>query len=716
MVVRLTMLCGPAATASCIMRTIAPSCRRSRTGVGPACVHTYTHTHPRTFTDCVHRWESRIRANEQNREKMNRLLKTVGVIMGVAAMGCASLVPALADDSSSSASGASDASQTSDASTTDASTSDASTTDASTSAQYNGTVVYHIANTSYRPTSMTTSNCGTAGFDTASASYSVTYTADAPLCNPDVYNTGTGSLFSKAYFIGWSTDANYATDDSTDGGLFFASTSWNADNSPTVVNDSVSTAFPDGLNGGTTDLYAVYIAASELSDLAAGNEIYINRGLTAQQTLSGSILDSSGFDTEESADMTNRSTKNIVGDADSGETHTLDLTASFRYQKLIAAFTYLNPNNKLNHTGGQSTVDLHFKLDSRITAKDVLQDVKLVSAAYEPYSLIIGSGDSTTETVLDASSITENDADLSYTFDLPLNGATEFTLRCHLRSTRLNLTSAQVLAPMTLSSDVTDDFTIAPDVASTLATSGDKLVVDGNISGEVRFWSDSWGMALPYDIPEIDAQKPLNISFANSEKAAYSFVTSGDGAPALPDDVAKLLPTSVTARRYSALSSALADTSTTDDVSTSRFPLKSELTAIDPEQLKVETADGTWTFEGWDAASKTADSATDGPVTFVGTWSFTPNAANASDEPSTPDAVPSDGASGTPAPAGTSDAAAPADDSAASSADAGASSAMSPLAKTGVAVGALAVVAAILAGVALTMRRASAASAARRRH
>ena len=46
------------------------------------------------------------------------------------------------------------------------------------------------------------------------------------------------------------------------------------------------------------------------------------------------------------------------------------------------------------------------------------------------------------------------------------------------------------------------------------------------------------------------------------------------------------------------------------------------VTALAPGQTTVTTANGTWTFDGWDANSKTISGA---DVTFVGTWMFTGN-------------------------------------------------------------------------------------------
>ncbi|KXT79842.1 hypothetical protein STRDD11_02153 [Streptococcus sp. DD11] len=78
-------------------------------------------------------------------------------------------------------------------------------------------------------------------------------------------------------------------------------------------------------------------------------------------------------------------------------------------------------------------------------------------------------------------------------------------------------------------------------------------------------------------------------------KAAYSFV-SADPNHALPAEVSSLLPED--SKEY------------TDGTA---------VTAIDPSKKTVQTAAGTWTFKGYDAASKTVAGA---DVVFTGTWTF----------------------------------------------------------------------------------------------
>ena len=55
-----------------------------------------------------------------------------------------------------------------------------------------------------------------------------------------------------------------------------------------------------------------------------------------------------------------------------------------------------------------------------------------------------------------------------------------------------------------------------------------------------------------------------------------------------------------------------------------------KVTPTAPEKTTVETADGTWTFEGYDAAEKTIDGA---DAKFIGTWKFTPKT------PATPQSI-----------------------------------------------------------------------------
>lgn len=86
----------------------------------------------------------------------------------------------------------------------------------------------------------------------------------------------------------------------------------------------------------------------------------------------------------------------------------------------------------------------------------------------------------------------------------------------------------------------------------------------------------------------------------------FSCVTSGQQ---LPDEVLALLPADGT-----------------------RYPRGSEISALAPSQTSVETADGTWTFVGYDrtAAEASMDNADDeGNVHFSGAWKFTRKATPA---------------------------------------------------------------------------------------
>lgn len=87
--------------------------------------------------------------------------------------------------------------------------------------------------------------------------------------------------------------------------------------------------------------------------------------------------------------------------------------------------------------------------------------------------------------------------------------------------------------------------------------------------------------------------------------ANYTF-TSGTDGKVLPDEVLALLP----------LSAQAADGAT--------------VTAVKPTSTTVQVADGTWTFTGYDADSKTINGA---DVNFLGTWTFT---AAGSTDTSTP--------------------------------------------------------------------------------
>lgn len=90
--------------------------------------------------------------------------------------------------------------------------------------------------------------------------------------------------------------------------------------------------------------------------------------------------------------------------------------------------------------------------------------------------------------------------------------------------------------------------------------------------------------------------------------ARYEFQSATPGQQ-LPDEVLALLPADGT-----------------------RYPRGSEIGALTPSQTSVETADGTWTFVGYDrtAAEASMDNADDeGNVHFSGAWKFTRKATPA---------------------------------------------------------------------------------------
>ena len=90
--------------------------------------------------------------------------------------------------------------------------------------------------------------------------------------------------------------------------------------------------------------------------------------------------------------------------------------------------------------------------------------------------------------------------------------------------------------------------------------------------------------------------------------ARYEFQSATPGQQ-LPDEVLALLPADGT-----------------------RYPRGSEISALTPSQTSVETADGTWTFVGYDraAAEASMDNAdNEGNVHFSGAWKFTRKATPA---------------------------------------------------------------------------------------
>ena len=107
------------------------------------------------------------------------------------------------------------------------------------------------------------------------------------------------------------------------------------------------------------------------------------------------------------------------------------------------------------------------------------------------------------------------------------------------------------------------------------------------------------------DISDVTSNAVYKAHFTKLRKrfgVKYAFSSATPGQQ-LPDEVLALLPK--------------------DENS---YPRGSEITAGAPSQTVVETADGTWTFEGYDrdsAAAAMDDADDEGNVSFSGTWKFT---------------------------------------------------------------------------------------------
>ncbi|WP_373154060.1 immunoglobulin-like domain-containing protein [Clostridium sp. AUH-JLR23] len=89
-------------------------------------------------------------------------------------------------------------------------------------------------------------------------------------------------------------------------------------------------------------------------------------------------------------------------------------------------------------------------------------------------------------------------------------------------------------------------------------------------------------------------------------RVLYSF-ESGTSEKSLPDEIIDLLPTD-----------------------SKKYYEGNTITAEDPSQLEFEVTDGVWTFEGYDADSKIANTDNvneDGYIQFTGTWVFKKNAS-----------------------------------------------------------------------------------------
>ncbi|HAC4846984.1 TPA_asm: LPXTG cell wall anchor domain-containing protein [Listeria monocytogenes] len=98
-------------------------------------------------------------------------------------------------------------------------------------------------------------------------------------------------------------------------------------------------------------------------------------------------------------------------------------------------------------------------------------------------------------------------------------------------------------------------------------------------------------------------------SEALTYNAGYTFV-SGTTGKALPKAITGLLPSD-----------------------TANYENDAVVTAISPAQTTVTTSGGTWTFQGWDADSKTVSG---DDVIFTGTWTFEANEPDTPDNPNTP--------------------------------------------------------------------------------
>lgn len=111
------------------------------------------------------------------------------------------------------------------------------------------------------------------------------------------------------------------------------------------------------------------------------------------------------------------------------------------------------------------------------------------------------------------------------------------------------------------------------------------------------------------DISDVTSNAVYKAHFTKLRKrfgVKYAFSSATPGQQ-LPDEVLVLLPK--------------------DENS---YPRGSEITAGAPSQTVVETADGTWTFEGYDRDSVVAamdDADDEGNVSFSGTWKFTKKSA-----------------------------------------------------------------------------------------
>lgn len=142
---------------------------------------------------------------------------------------------------------------------------------------------------------------------------------------------------------------------------------------------------------------------------------------------------------------------------------------------------------------------------------------------------------------------------------------------------------------------VPENATAISEVTKTDNTYQQKFQATEDIDADsIRIKGSVLDNAMNYNAAEKELILPLDKLYSVS----YEFI-SGSKDKEFPNEIIQLLPH--------------------DE---QRYESGTAITAMKPNHTSVKVKDGVWEFKGYDANSKTIDS----DITFVGTWTFTPNA------------------------------------------------------------------------------------------
>jgi len=349
------------------------------------------------------------------------------------------------------------------------------------------------------------------------ASKSVTYkSADEPIA--DRTNQGapgeSGSVLTKAYFIGWSPDKDYETN--SDAKLYYSS-------------EKVAALIQDGV----TKLYPIYFSRTAILGLNSpdsGNAAYIDRELTDDQVVP---------DAELHREDTVKEDHRITVKYDETKTdYSVVLTSSFDLNKMVSHWLYTgNGSTIMTNTQGDkgssakdakyTHVDLNVTLSDELLLADAL---KLTFNGYyfQPYMVFdaetgqkfeieeVQGADKTDISELVSSTSPET------TFTVKNVGQTKkLTVRTILRSNWgfggkpiIDVDARKVeTTKMVLSAT---NATISKDTAKKMVGAGSVAAVSGVVNGYVKMPNAGFGpfsFSLDEKIRDIVAKHPLAIQF-----------------------------------------------------------------------------------------------------------------------------------------------------------------------------------------------------------